>query len=143
MAMRGVTLIASVLLVIDLGACGGGKKLGVNEPCATNSDCADDVCHEGICASSHPLDNGSPCAGNGECKSFLCAAGQCAAGSGPSGYACLQPEECGTGLICCPMSCGCPATSGAAPVCCANTDCCQECTGVLCFIPYQAPDAGP
>jgi hypothetical protein len=91
----------SALLVVVVAACSVGlgchHKKSVNDSCLYNTDCADDICHDGVCGARHPLTNGSSCSGNGECLSFSCQAGLCAVGIAPMGSSCLYPEECGSG----------------------------------------------
>jgi hypothetical protein len=93
--------LVALLVVVALAGCGG--KHGTNDPCATNTDCADDVCHDGVCASSHPLSNGATCKGNGDCLSYHCAANAaaagkaCAPGTVVDGGLCLHTEECAAG----------------------------------------------
>ena len=137
MAKSWLNAGVAVLLVVTVGAC-GSRKHGVNEPCMYNTDCADEICHDGICGSSHPLSNGSPCSGNGECSSYSCAGGQCVPGSGTETYGCLYSDECASGLVCCAFPC-CGYTTDYAATCCTSTNCCVTCAGVFCI---QSADGG-
>jgi hypothetical protein len=88
--MRGLLIV----LVATLAACSDGDKKKTNDPCANNTDCADNICHSGICVSSSALSNGSKCGGNGECKSLSCEGGACGFGKAKVGGSCLFDEEC-------------------------------------------------
>ena len=80
------------------GCTGDPQKRAVNDPCANNTDCADNICHYGICGSATPADNGDPCSGPGHCRSFTCAHGKCIQGKVTAGSQCLYDEECSNGL---------------------------------------------
>ena len=84
-----VVLFCGLLLV----RCSDDKK-AVNEPCDNSTDCADQICHNGVCGSSDPRGQGSPCSGAGDCKSFHCVNNLCLAGIAKAGTACRHGEEC-------------------------------------------------
>ena len=96
--MEAGSLKIGRLLVLGLGGLAfslGCENVGraVNSPCETNTDCASQICHNGICASKDPKDNGSTCKGDGECKSFRCVNGACRQGERKTGR-CKDNAEC-------------------------------------------------
>ena len=99
------------LLILAVG-CGTADKKQVNEQCTAASDCADNICFDGICAAATPEDNGQPCAGHGNCKSFYCVQGVCIAGNRPQGFKCLHGQACTSG-VCQAGAClkACPAAA--------------------------------
>ncbi len=107
-----VLSIGLSLALLSLG-CGSGDKKKVNDPCANNTDCADNICHSGICVSSSALSNGSTCGGKGECKSLNCVSGSCAPGTVAAGGSCLFAEECAQGADAVPCTNG--KCGGASP----------------------------
>ena len=54
------------LSILILASCGSEDKKATNDPCKNNTDCADNICHQGICAASARQALGQPCSGNGE-----------------------------------------------------------------------------
>ncbi len=86
------TWLALVVLAGTWGCENAGRA--VNSPCETNTDCASQICHNGICASKDPKDNGSTCKGDGECKSFRCVNDVCLKGDRDNGRPCKDNAEC-------------------------------------------------
>lgn len=93
--LKRLCVVMSLLLSpMLLQGCGQDAKKAVNDPCINNSDCADDICHNGTCCSPNPADNGGPCQGPGNCKSFKCVSSKCAPGTTADGQPCRYSEEC-------------------------------------------------
>ena len=96
--MRPQHQIKAWILITALAAAGCSDddepKKAVNNPCRSNIDCADNICHQGVCFSANPKGLGDTCGGPGECRSFSCVGGVCVAGAGGAGSPCLYDEAC-------------------------------------------------
>lgn len=123
----------------DGGSGGGGG--GNGDPCATDSDCSNELsCQNMICqpkpdGGSGGGGNGDPCASDGDCSNeFSCQMNICTprpdggSSGGQAGSPCAVTTDCVSGLTCVNNSCtlvpvdaGTPG--GAGSPCQSNTDC--------------------
>ncbi len=106
--------VAIAFLVASIAACSGSP----NEPVDESGDIGD-PCHDGTCEDP----------------------GTGVLGPGDEGYACLQTDDCGYGLVCGPDGLCIEGGVAAEGRGCGSTEACQF--GLVCTSSYVCGDAGP
>ena len=109
-------MLLGLAAVVLLSACADDPTgAGVNTPCSSNNDCADQVCHAGVCAAAEPKKVGQACGGAGDCESYNCTGGVCRAGKRTPGEQCIRDAECATRLCGAAGTCAGKGPDGGAP----------------------------
>lgn len=96
--MKQILLFLSLSVgLLWVAGCGGADK-ALGEACTADSDCIDGKCHAAMCVSPSPVATGQACTLDAECKSLSCVSDTCSSGTSAKDTACLNNEECKSGL---------------------------------------------